>query len=197
MCRFVQHRLTTFCVTHVGKYFNFDQTSTFATDGQVLAVTQCRNGISVWSGNVTYWTSSNEAGSTGDAHGRRESGSANDQWEICDIVTTASSCPSTTTAPTTSPTAPHEQSAAEVIHALESALLGWKEANSQQPGCICHPKSTHCQHGPHWELEATELADTATLIIDTQRSPDTLTVTCLDTDNDHAIDVALLPEVAH
>ena len=104
MCRFVQHRLTTFCVT--GMYFNFDKTSTFATDNQVLAVKQCRNGISVWSGNVKYWTVSNQAGSTGDAHGRRDSGAANDQWEICDIVTTASSCPSTTTAPTTSPTAP-------------------------------------------------------------------------------------------
>ena len=75
-----------------GEYFNFDRPSTYGTNGDTVTVTQCRNGASVWSGTITYWITSN-GGSTGDSHGRRSSGASNNQWQLNDIITTASLCP--------------------------------------------------------------------------------------------------------
>lgn len=72
-----------------GRYFNFE--SSAASDalgrpmgnGEVLQVSQRRHGTVIWSGAVRVWAQRN-GGSTGDAHGRRDAGSARGQWESYD-----------------------------------------------------------------------------------------------------------------
>jgi len=79
----------------VGKYFNFDWQPAMGTDmhgGDRWEVMQCRNGEAVWKGAVRMWHTV-DGGSTGNAHGRLESGADKNQWSVSDVITTAASCP--------------------------------------------------------------------------------------------------------
>eukprot|EP00930_Biecheleria_cincta_P011861 TRINITY_DN114_c0_g1_i1.p1 TRINITY_DN114_c0_g1~~TRINITY_DN114_c0_g1_i1.p1 ORF type:complete len:587 (-),score=63.73 TRINITY_DN114_c0_g1_i1:84-1844(-) len=78
----------------VGTYFNFDKPSgwTAVGDNPKIDVKQCRGGVSIWSGSVTWWNSKN-GGSTGNSHGRRTSEPAAGQWQVGDTVTSGSQCP--------------------------------------------------------------------------------------------------------
>ena len=60
-----------------------------------MSVRQCRNGISIWSGTSKYFMWKSSGASTGNAHGRRNTGHAGGQWEVGDVVTTAAQCPDT------------------------------------------------------------------------------------------------------
>lgn len=74
-----------------GKYFNFYSTD-FAIGSGVSTITQCRGGTLIWQGAVKTWNKKG-GGSTGDSHGRRNTGAAAGQWQAGDVVTTSSTCP--------------------------------------------------------------------------------------------------------
>ena len=72
----------------VGKYFNFNAQKCGRSDllpAGTYRVRQIRGNSQVWEGTARWWNSVN-GGSSGDAHGRRESGSGNSQWRVGDRV---------------------------------------------------------------------------------------------------------------
>ena len=72
----------------VGKYFNFNAQKCGRRDklpAGTYRVRQIRGNSQVWEGTARWWNSVN-GGSSGDAHGRRESGSGNSQWRVGDRV---------------------------------------------------------------------------------------------------------------
>jgi len=68
-----------------GQYLNFDAPSGW-TSHQAVDVKQCRNGQTIWSGRIMWWNNQN-GGTSGNSHGRRDSGSSSGQWQVGDTVT--------------------------------------------------------------------------------------------------------------